>query len=254
MTTDATIWALLVRELDRWHAAGKTATFWLRDDDAILPTAALDQLLDVTARHQAPVTLAVIPAGTGVPLADRLSQASHAAVAVHGWAHVNHASQGEKKQELGGPARPAETVLAELEAGFGRLVDLFGVRFVPLLVPPWNRIDMDLLPFLDDIGFTALSVYGAEKPSPIRMLNTHVDVMDWHGTRGGRDHAVLVGETVARLQRIFADGGTVGVLTHHLVHDETVWDFLDGLFSATCGHPACRWASVKDILADSGRA
>ncbi|OJF92343.1 polysaccharide deacetylase family protein [Pararhizobium antarcticum] len=251
MTTDATIWAPLVRELDRWHDAGKTATFWLRDDDAIEPTAALDRLLAVTGRHSAPVTLAVIPAGTGAALADRLRPVSHATVAVHGWAHVNHAPEGKKKQELGGPARPLETVLAELGVGFGRLSALFGTGFVPLLVPPWNRIDAGLLPLLGDIGFTALSVYGAEKPGPIRMLNTHVDVMDWHGTRGGRDPAVLVEETAARLQRIFVDGGTVGVLTHHLVHDETVWAFLYGLFTVTAGHPACNWASVRECLVNA---
>ena len=249
MTNDVSF-APLVAELDRWQAAGRAATFWLRDDDAIEPTAALEQLLDSTGRHQVPVVLAVIPAGTGPALAQRLVGVSHAAVAVHGWAHINHATGGRKKQELGSPDRQAETVLAELSDGYRLLSDLFGDRFTPLLVPPWNRIDASLLPSLGGIGFSALSVFGAEKRAPIRMLNTHVDVMDWHGTRGGRDHPVLVAEVLARLRHVFEHGGTVGVLTHHLVHDRTVWDFLDGLFSATSGHPACRWASITDILAE----
>ncbi len=244
------LWTPLLTELNRWRDAGKTVTFWLRDDDAIVPTAALDQLLDVTGRYRIPVTLAVIPAGTGAALADRLKEVSHAAVAVHGWAHINHAAEGRKKQELGGPARQPETVLAELADGYALLADLFGNRFTPLLVPPWNRIDAGLLSSLGEIGFAALSVYGAEKPAPIRMVNTHVDVMDWHGTRGGRDHGALVGETVARLKHVFAHGGTVGILTHHLVHDQTVWDFLETLFAVTAHHPACRWASVTDILAE----
>ncbi|WEZ82710.1 polysaccharide deacetylase family protein [Rhizobium sp. 32-5/1] len=243
-------WAPLVAELDRWQAAGRVVTFWLRDDDAIEPTAALEQLLESTRRYQVPVTLAVIPAGTGPALARRLMDVSHAAVAVHGWAHANHATGDRKKQELGGPDRQPEAVIAELATGYRLLADLFGHRFIPLLVPPWNRIDAGLLPSLGAIGFAALSVYGVEKPAPIRMLNTHVDVMDWHGTRGGRDHAVLIAEVLGRLRHVFDHGGTVGVLTHHLVHDRTVWSFLDQLFCATYGHPGCRWASVEDILAD----
>ena len=40
----------------------------------------------------------------------------------------------------------------------------------------------------------------------------------------------------------------LGVLTHHLVHDEIAWLFLEGLFEATAGNPACRWASIRDLI------
>lgn len=240
-------WAPLLEELDRWHAAGKRASFWLRDDDAIEPTPALDRLLQLAGRHDVPVALAVIPAHTGEPLARRLENAPHATVTVHGWSHHNHAPPDEKKQELGGH-RPAETVIAELADGFTLLSSLHAERFVPVLVPPWNRIDGRLFPHLGPLGFEALSIYGPEKNGAFRQINTHVDLMDWHGARGGRDHAVLATEITKRLATTFDRGGTVGLLTHHLVHDERAWNFLERFFAVTAAHPACDWRAIGGIL------
>lgn len=237
----------LLQALDRVAETGKTASFWLRDDDAVKPTAALDRFLNITKRHAVPNTLAVIPAGTDAQLADRLAGEAGVSVAVHGWSHTNYATPDDKKQELGAH-RPADVVLEELSRGFRLLSDLHGQRFVPLLVPPWNRIDAALVPRLSGLGFKALSVYGCEKQAAIPLINTHVDVMDWHGTRGGRDADALVAEIVTRLAVMTEHGGAMGLLTHHLVHDETVWSFMEALFEATAGHPGCRWVSITELM------
>lgn len=237
----------LLEALSQWSDAGRVATFWLRDDDAVIPTPALERLLTITGRFNIPATLAVIPAGTGEALAGRLAGEADISVAVHGWSHTNYAMRDKKKQELG-TDRPMELVLGELHRGFETLRALHPARFVPLLVPPWNRIDASLVPHLRMLGFRALSVYGPEKQAALPLVNTHVDVMDWHGTRGGRDAAELVAEIVARLSDMAEHGGSMGLLTHHLVHDEAVWSFLEGLFAATAGHPACRWVPVSDLI------
>lgn len=244
--TDAE-WAPLVDEMDAWARAGRVARFWLRDDDAVEPTEALERLLALSASHAVPVALAVIPAFTGAALAGRLAAAPHAEIAVHGWSHENFTPPGEKKQELGAH-RPAEVVLSSLQRGVSNLADLFGSRFVPVLVPPWNRIDPALAPRLGGIGFRALSVFGPERNLGLPSVNTHVDVIDWHGTRGGRDTGVLVGEMVARLKAIESGEGTLGLLTHHLVHDEAVWRFLQELFERTARHPACRWVRLSELV------
>jgi peptidoglycan/xylan/chitin deacetylase (PgdA/CDA1 family) len=241
-------WDPLVAELARWEEAQRVADFWLRDDDAVEPTAALDRLLDLTGRFAVPVCLAVIPQPTGPALAERLRHAHGASVAVHGWSHHNHASPTEKKQELG-PQRPASIVLGELRDGLARLHTLHGEKLDPLLVPPWNRIDTAVLDGLADGGFEAISVFGPERPGPLPTINTHVDIMDWHGTRGCRDHAVLAAEFSRQMQRAF-DGraATTGILTHHLVHDESAWAFLEKLFSITAAHPACVWRHARELI------
>ncbi len=104
--SESQIWQPLLSELAGWERAGRKADFWLRDDDAVEPTAALDRLLTLTEKYGVPVALAVIPAFTGAALAKRLDEAPHAVVAVHGWSHENHAAAGEKKQELGSASRP----------------------------------------------------------------------------------------------------------------------------------------------------
>jgi hypothetical protein len=245
--TDTAILQPLVGELDRWHAAGKTARFWLRDDDAVEPTAELARLLELTTRHGLPVTIAVIPLHTGQALADYLAPFPGVTVVVHGWSHANHAGPDEKKQELG-THRPGETVLDELDAGFHRLRALHPARFIPLLVPPWNRIAPGIVAELPKLGFRAMSAFGPEKPAPLAVVNTHVDLMDWHGTRGARQPAALVADMVKRLQEIWPGDGALGFLTHHLVHDEAGWSFLDQMFSVTRRHPACRWIALADML------
>lgn len=242
-----TNWTPLITALDAWHDRGQVARFWLRDDDAIEPTPALARLLDLGARHDVPLALAVIPAGAGVPLTQLLAGHAGVDVALHGWSHENYAPADEKKQELG-PHRPAESVLAELAEGSRRLGKLFGAQFVPVLVPPWNRIDEALLPKLSAIGIVGLSVFGAENPGEPIMINTHADIMDWHGTRGCRPPADIIKDIVRRLSAMERSGGTMGLLTHHLVHDEASWAFIDGLLAATSGHPACRWSALRELI------
>ncbi|PZM15156.1 polysaccharide deacetylase family protein [Rhizobium tubonense] len=247
--SDSAIWRPLRDELLRFAAAGRTANLWLRDDDAIEPTAPLDRLLDLTGNFAVPLALAVIPAVTGEALAMRLQRENRVAVIVHGWTHDNHAADDRKKQELG-PERPGPVVLAELKAGFDKLKRLYPRQFTPVLVPPWNRIAPTLLPSLGDLGYRAVSVYGQSSAmSSIALVNSHVDIMNWHGVRGCRPHAELVANLVTELANRF-DGGSepIGVLTHHLVHDAAAWDFIAQLFEETKDSSAVGWRGIAELL------
>jgi len=221
------VWTPLIQALE----SGIRPQFWLRDDDAIEPTPALDRLIAICENASIPLVLAVIPQPTGEALAHRLAQSKAVTVAVHGWAHKNHAGPSEKKQELG-PHRPLDEMLDELRMGAEKLALLHGERFISMLVPPWNRIDPRLPPLLATIGFEALSTFGPVKASPIRTINSNVDLIDWHGTRGCVEHSVLVAQIIACL----GHQEPIGILGHHLVHDEAVWTFLEKLFAVTRAH------------------
>lgn len=235
---------LLIEALDKLAGKGEQVDLWLRDDDCVEPTAALDVFLGALSQQQIPASLAVIPVHTGEALVKRLEKEADVLVTVHGWSHENHGPQGVKKRELG-LDRPIALIEEQLRVGLEKLVGLHGKRFFPMLVPPWNRIDPAVVERLSTLGYHALSTFGPEKPAAVPMLNTHVDVIDWRGTRGGRDPDTLFAETAG----LCVAGGAIGVLTHHLVHDEIVADFLKRLFSLTAGHPGCRWRSAADILA-----
>ncbi len=235
---------LLQDALNKRKDEGSPVQFWLRDDDAVEPTKALDTLLELTQRYGVPVTLAVIPAFAGDSLAKRLLLADHATVAVHGWAHKNYAPPGEKKQELG-VHRPVDVVFDELKRGYTDLKLRYDTQFVPLLVPPWNRIDQAITERLPSLGFQGLSTFSNQTSSAIPVLNTHVDVMDWKGSRGGKPSADLIDELLVLIK---SSRAPIGILTHHLVHDDVVWQFLHELFSTTAKHEGASWMPIDKLL------
>ena len=235
-------WRPVAEALERRSRAGRRAQFWLRDDDAVEPSPALDRLLTICQGSNIPLVLAVIPQPTGEALAERLRDYDDVAVAVHGWSHQNHAGPGEKKQELG-PHRAPETVSGELRHGLNKLKALHPTRMIPMLVPPWNRVDPNLLPALGGMGFEVLSTFGPPKSGPIPTVNSNVDLIDWHGTRGCLDHAILARLIAAQMER----PEPVGILAHHLVHDEAAWAFLETLFVYTRSF-GVEWLSGKQLL------
>ncbi len=235
----------LLKALDARASSGQPALLWWRDDDAVEPSPQLDRLLRLSQDRGIPATLAVIPKPTGAALAERLNRLEGIIVAVHGWSHRNHSPAGEKKQELGAH-RPADVVLAEIAKGFAHLRGLHGARLVPVLVPPWNRIAPGVVSGLPGLGFEALSTFGPPQPAPLAVINTHVDLMDWHGTRGGRASDALLSDLIRTLDR--PDPGAIGILSHHLVHDAQAWSSLETLFDMTQDHPGCRWTSLAALL------
>lgn len=257
------LWGAVRDGLDRLGDGGRTVDFWLRDDDAVAPGAALGRLIGIAADAGAPLALAVIPARAGAGLADALAPLEAVSVLQHGLAHADHGAAGAKKSELG-PERPVERVLADIAEGWARLCPF--ARRQPVLVPPWNRIAAPVAARLPSLGFKALSAYGDRDPSPspslapatapatagLLRLNAHVDPVAWRTHRGfvGRTAALtMLAERLGRLLDGRADRAEpTGILTHHLVHDEATFAFLAELLGTLGNHDAGRWLSVQTLL------
>ncbi|MFO1147681.1 MAG: glycosyltransferase [Alsobacter sp.] len=236
-------------------ACGRLDVWW-RDDDAVEDSPALQRLLALAASHGASPALAVIPATAEASLAEALAGHPDVAVLQHGFAHANHAPDGQKKMELVVQA-PAALVLTELETGLRRLRRLFGARALPVLVPPWNRIDPALLPLLPEVGFEGLSTFRArprrEAAPGLLAVNTHLDPIAWRQGGGLREPADLWDDLADQLEARAggrADAGEpLGLLTHHLVHDEWVWAFLEDLLSLFAAHPSVHWRTAQVVFA-----
>jgi hypothetical protein len=265
-------WRILSEELDAWAAAGRAATLWWRDDDAVEPCAELERLLGLAAARDVPIALAAIPARVSEVLARGIETAgARVTLLQHGYAHRNHAPAAEKKAELGAH-RPANAVLEELARGQARMTALFGsgrfgsglsgsgpfgLGWAPVLVPPWNRIAEGLVPEVARLGFRGLSTYGARaaaEPVPgLAQINSHVDIMRWAAPRGflGAAEALdlLAGHLRARRLGEADAAEPSGLLSHHGAHDEACWAFLDELLGRLVEHPAARFVAVDEAFA-----
>ena len=249
-------WGDLERELDAWADAGRQATLWWRDDDAVEPTPALARLLALSRNNRVPLALAVVPAPAVPALAAALRDQPTVTPVQHGYAHRNHAAGGAKGGELG-PTRPIGANERELSRGWRRMGALFGAAALPVLVPPWNRIDRALIPSLPRLGFCGLSTYGARasaEPVPgLVQVNTHLDIIDWRGSRGfvgeGKALEQLVAHFRARRERTVDPAEPSGLLTHHLVHDAGAWAFIAALVIRIGRHGAGRWLAPTEVFA-----
>jgi len=250
----ARAWQWLERELDRWVKDGEQASFWWRDDDASTAGSRLDRLLDLAAGHAAPLAIAAIPASLDASLADRLRDSPSVSLLQHGYAHDNFAVPGQRSLELGG-ARGTERVLADLQRGFGIMQNAFGAGFVPVLVPPWNRIDARVTRNLANVGFRGISIHKARRAahpaSGLLQVNTHLDPVNWRRDNGFVGVypaiAVLVQHLVARRSGYRDADEPSGILSHHLAMNEATWNFLDELLGFLSKHPAVAFVGAKQI-------
>jgi peptidoglycan/xylan/chitin deacetylase (PgdA/CDA1 family) len=243
-------WRELEEELGRWRDAGRVADFWWRDDDASTLSTGLQRLLSLSARNAVPLALAVVP----LEAAPELFAGLGASVLMHGTDHRNRAAPGEKKTEFAA-AEPQADAIARLSAARERLARQAGASFLPVLAPPWNRFKRALAARLPAAGLHGLSAYGpratAEAAPGIRQVNTHVDLIDWRGTRGfaGEDAALraAVKHLAARRSGAVDAAEPTGWLTHHALHDAAAQAFLERLFERTRSLGA-RWLDAVALF------
>ena len=247
-------WSDLRRELDLWAARGETPTLWWRDDDAAEPSADLDRAMALAEAAAVPLALAVIPAENRLTAVD-LAGRGHAGPARLCPPQPCRPRRQEERAGCGAPRRSCHCRADDRAGCAGKA---FGSAFRPVLVPPWNRLGAHLPPLLPELGYAGLSRFGArDRPAigAMRIVNTHVDIIDWKGARGFVGVEAALGQAIGHLQA--RRGGTAdpaeatGLLTHHRVHDSGCWDFLEELFAVTAGNGAAEWRSAASLFQPS---
>jgi len=259
---DEEAWQALSGELDAWQREGRQASFWWRDDDAGRPDSRLDRLLGVAAGIPFPLGLAVVPAWLAISVTESIRAAPERIVVLqHGFNHTNHETEispGEKKVRPAecGIARPAQVVLDEAVEGARRLRAAFGSRFLPVFVPPWNRIAADVIAGLPGAGYQGLSSFRPRlraEPAPgLLEVNCHVDPILWReGHRFAGAAATLDGlrAHLGARRRLHVDPAEpTGLLTHHRDMSGACWDFLTELLARLRGHPAVTFPALPLLL------
>lgn len=246
-------WPALIDELDTWGAAGLTATFWWRDDDAIEPTKQLERLLAVA--RPLPIAMAVISGAVTPPLAERLLSSQRIVVLQHGWQHRNHGASSNTHSEYPGD-RPAADVAKEFREGRERLSALFGERFQPVFTPPWHGFHEKFLPLLAQSGLWSISRGGprsdAAKAAGLFESNIHAGLLDWSGAPEFVGVERAINRLLAHLKGRRLGSNDVdeptGILTHHLVQDAPSYKFIERLAEITGAHKAAKWLRASEIF------
>lgn len=222
---DAFALARLDHELAYWRRAWRVPVLWWRDDDAREPTWRLDKLLEV--RGTLPMTLAVIPDVDLLPLANRLSGVAGVTIAQHGVDHQNRLPDGGPRSEFANDM-PQAAINAAVAAGRARLV---AAGLPPTtFVPPWNETNDRLIAALGAAGYETYSsgIHGRARDG-LRHVGAQVDILRWKGTPHFRGRRRIFDALRKQLEDRRKQGTfeePIGILTHHLVHDDEAWRFL----------------------------
>lgn len=241
-------WILLRLELARWHRAGRRPALWWRDDDAQADTPALRRLLSLSHRHAAPLTLAVIPPADVAGLAALLARAPLASVAQHGITHRDVAAPGEPRTEV--PRVIGLDMLAAEVARAAATLDGLPNR-LPVFVPAWNRVTPALAVAVARAGFAGLSGHERHQPecAPLPRLDVHLDLMRWGIAPRFRGEWRFTLRLLRLLRERRREGrwdAPIGLLTHHLNHDEAAWRFLDALLGEL--RPRVAFTALRALL------
>jgi peptidoglycan/xylan/chitin deacetylase (PgdA/CDA1 family) len=214
----------------------------------------LEALLRIAEQAAAPLALAVIPAAADAALAERISASDGVDVLQHGWAHRNHEPGDRPKSEFG-PSRAAEDALADLDRGLQRIKQIFGAKALPVLAPPWNRIDAGLVARLPALGIRGLSTFkprGSSAPDEPTRVNTHVDIVDWRGGRRFVGDGEALDATADHLERrrkgVVDTNEPTGILSHHLSQDDGCAAFLGRLAALVTDHRGAAWVPARKLF------
>jgi predicted deacetylase len=238
-------WALLKAELRQWARAGQRPQLWWRDDDAGSLTPALERLVACAAKASAPLSLAVIPDRAEAGLALYLNPRPWISVLQHGVDHRNDCLSGQQSQFA--DQVPAVAVSRRLAWAWARL-EMFESR-LPVYVPPWNAMGGNVVSALPASGLTAVSAWnGMAEPN---RLDVHLDLLRWRsGPRFAGEARFL--SRLRRALKLRRRAGLwrepIGLLTHHLDHDEAAWRFLDALTAFEPLRRLADWRCVQDLL------
>lgn len=222
--------------------------FWWRDDDAGRAHPRLEQLLALAEELDCPLALAVVPGWLEPAARDAILACPQATVLAHGWRHANHAAPETRKIELGGTIDRA-LLRQQLLDGRAVLEAAFGARFLPVQVPPWNRMAADMPALLPGLGFVGVSSWaGTDLPEIAGLRRRDVMVNPIAaGTDPVRlDPAQLVRQIEASLARSPAE--PIGLMTHHLVFDEDAFLVWRRLMMLLRGHANSRLLTAATVF------
>jgi hypothetical protein len=177
---------------------------------------------------------------------------------------------GRRPAEFG-PERPVSALVRDAYQAYQAFSNHFCEVDV-VFVPPFGRVSRTLVRALPDIGFSGisgaagwlerklaqLSDWNIRIPtrsllwrSGMPRLDVQIDPIDWR-KRTARDPAVISQALVrclrARRNGLLAPSLPIGLVTHHLDHDENIWRACDAALRLIRRHEATQFLHIRQFF------
>ena len=104
-----------------------------------------------------------------------------------------------------------------------------GDAFMPVFTPPWNRCSSEALDLLSELGYSAVSRFGAKQPMASKGLPDLFANVDLHTRKEKSAKAGWDSLFEELKQAIFT--GHCGIMIHHQRMNKTAFEFLDLLLT-----------------------
>ena len=185
----------------------------------------------------------------------RLAGFCRAAPAVHARPAWLPARQSRRAGRTGPRTRRHAPLLADilddLRSGRAQVVsDLFGTTAATSSCRRGTGSTTSLLPALPGLGFGALSTFGPPSATaPGLPASTAISTHRLARRAASAGHTTgSCSDLVSLIATATGSGRPIGLLTHHLVHDEAAWASCEAACRTWVAHGAVRFASAHDLL------
>lgn len=239
---------ILNRVLDSFAASSQAQVFF-RADDIAIPSGNQHRLLQLFSHFEVPLCAAMVPAWMNESRWESICvnvQDKHHLFSwhQHGWVHTNHETTG-KKHEFG-PGSTADRKRRDISRGRDKLERILGRQFLPVFTPPWNRMDLETLHILKDLGFAAISRYSHAKPPTLTGLPDFPASVDLHTRKEATPQESL--DSFLRELEASLSHGTVGFMLHHQRMSQNAFSFLEELLPRLGHQPGLRLCHFGHFL------
>lgn len=224
---------------------------FFRADDIGVPGDRFSRLMEIFARFQAPISLAVVPVWLTTVRWKTLQKSCRCNAGricwyQHGWRHTNHELRG-KKQEFG-PERSKEAVAQDLERGRRRLERIMLNRFYPAFTPPWNRCSQTTLEELIALDYRAVSRNQGARPSAPDILPEFYVNVDLHTRREKVPAEGWRNLTKEMEQALVA--GYFGIMIHHQRMNDHAFGFLESFLKWLTQSSVFHLVNLSNLVGD----
>jgi hypothetical protein len=250
--------------IPRLKREGRLLEFWWRDDDLADGDDRLPAFIEVSRQLGIAPLVAVVP---GLRTAAAVLAADMPAgwsFAQHGWKHLNHDPAGQGNSEFG-ELRPPADVHADLVRGREIMMDQFADRYLDVFVPPWYRFADNHETLINTVGYRGFSGGGlrvrANLAPDVIQAGSHVDLLEW--SPDGSAVLCPPDKLKRRLNQPLRQRGVtgsrnvrVGVLSHHRVTPDAIWDYFSRFVEKSRTYDIVRWIDPRDVFPappDGGR-